>query len=201
MDWTNIVLLDADETRRAEVYRCLAACAPVIPIADASDLGDMWPQSAWFLVHDDEGLLAKLQSAFQSRGAFHPIVVFSDTLDAARVVKAVYGGAVNYIVWPCSASTILDALAEVSDIAAKRCEHAGLRFAARRRVSQLSARELEVVESLRAGKTSKEIGRDLGISHRTVEVHRANAMNRLEVQNAAALVTLLVEAEAQAHAL
>lgn len=196
MSSKSVVVIDAVDSRRAAIYRCLAATTTTIPVATLGELGSAWPQSAWFLVADEIGVLEALQAEFAARGVAHPVVSYSETLEPARMVRAIYGGAVSYVVWPCDAETIHAAMDDVAELAAQRCEHAVARMASHRKIAQLTARELEVVQALRAGRTSKEIGRDLGISHRTVEVHRANAMARLGTANVAALVTLLVEAEA-----
>lgn len=55
-------------------------------------------------------------------------------------------------------------------------------------IDALSERELEVIEYIKKGYSSREIGGALYISHKTVEVHRYNIMKRLQLKNAAALV-------------
>lgn len=194
MDWKTVIVVDENDLRRGAIYRCLAPTAPTIPVARLSELGSAWPESAWFLVPDEEGILDALNDEFARRGKFYPIMVFSDEVEPGRVVRAIHGGAVNYIAWPCEAAAIRGALSDVATLAAKRCASAGARLLARHKIAQLTARELDVCQAMRSGLSSKEIGRTLGISHRTVEVHRANAMTKLGAQSTAGLVTLLVEA-------
>ena len=201
MDWKTAIVVDANDMRRAAIYRCLAPTAPTIPVARVSELGSAWPESAWFLVADDEVILETLNEEFALRGRFYPIMVFSDKVEPVRVVRAIHAGAVNYIAWPCEASAIHDALREVAVVAERKCARAGARLAARNKIAHLTARELDVSLAMRAGLSSKEIGRTLGSSHRTVEVHRANAMTKLGAQNTAGLVTLLVEAGEDMEAL
>ena len=66
---------------------------------------------------------------------------------------------------------------------------AGRRFAA---MDLLSPREREVLAAVASGHTNRETGKMLGISHRTVEVHRARLMRKLGVQSVAQLVALYV---------
>lgn len=195
MDWKTAIIFDPDDDRRTAIYRELAASGSAIPVASLADLGSSWPPSAWFFVHDDEALLAQLQRAFAKQGAFHPIVVYSEALVPSRVVAAIYGGAVNYVQWPCDAETIAESIRSVADLARRRCEHSEARLAAQDRLSALSPRELAVARRVSAGMTSKEIGRDLGISHRTVEIHRANALAKIGARNTADASRLFADAE------
>ena len=66
------------------------------------------------------------------------------------------------------------------------------------RVGQLSPREREVLSGVSEGYSSKEVARTLGISPRTVELHRANVLTKLGVRNVAAAVRLSVEAQLDA---
>ncbi|NYF33754.1 MULTISPECIES: response regulator transcription factor [Sphingopyxis] len=59
-------------------------------------------------------------------------------------------------------------------------------------IADLSGREREVVAGLMRGLTNKQIGHELGISHRTVEIHRARAMRKLRTPTLAALLSLVL---------
>lgn len=195
MNWKTAIIFDQNDDRRTAIYRELAPSGSAIPAASLADLGASWPSSAWFFVYDDEELLAQLQREFARLHRFHPIVVYSETLEPSRVVAAIYGGAVNYVQWPCSAATITEAINSVADLARRRCEHAAARLAAQDRLSALSPRELDVARCVSSGMTSKEIGRELGISHRTVEIHRANALAKIGARNTAEASRLFADAE------
>lgn len=196
MDWKTVIIFDRDDARRGAIYRELAATGAAIPVASLADLGASWPDSAWFFVHDDSALLAALEREFARRGASHPIVAYSEALVPSRVVAAIYGGAVNYVQWPSDAAAITESLRSVAELARRRCEHGAARLAARDRLAALSPRELDVARCVGQGMTSKEIGRALGISHRTVEIHRANALAKIGARNTAEAARLLADAEA-----
>lgn len=68
------------------------------------------------------------------------------------------------------------------------------RSASRDRLDLLTPRELEVLARVAAGRTSREIGEDLGISHRTVETHRESIMKKLEIRTVAGLTRFALEA-------
>ena len=195
MDWKTAIILDSNEARRNAVYRELAPVESAIPMASTAELGASWPDSAWFFVHDDAALLAALEHEFGRRGVSHPIVVYSEELVPARVVAAIYGGAVNYVQWPCSGETIVESIRSVAELARQRCEQSAARLIARYRLQTLSPRELDVARCVGQGLTSKEIGRNLGISHRTVEIHRANALAKIGARNTAEASRVLADAE------
>lgn len=195
MDWKTVIIFDRDDERRTAIYRELAPSGAAIPVADLRDLGASWPASAWIFVHDDAALLAALELEFTRLGRSHPIVVYSENFEPSRVVAAIYGGAVNYVRWPCDGATIAESIRSVAEIARRRCEHSASRMAARGRVAALSPRELDVARCVGQGMTSKEIGRTLGISHRTVEIHRANALAKLGARNTADASRLFADAE------
>jgi DNA-binding NarL/FixJ family response regulator len=68
------------------------------------------------------------------------------------------------------------------------------RTSSRTRLDQLTPRELEVLGRVAAGRTSREIGEDLGISHRTVETHRESIMKKLGIRTVAGLTRFALEA-------
>jgi len=91
-------------------------------------------------------------------------------------------GAVDFLEFPQSHSQVRAAIASALAGLHTRDEHARKAEQARCRLAELTDRERDVFVGLLAGKTNKEIGRDFGISPRTVESHRASVMQRLGVQ-------------------
>ncbi|WP_165982764.1 PAS domain-containing protein [Dankookia rubra] len=108
-----------------------------------------------------------------------PVIVTSQCHDVGMAVRAMKAGAADFLPAPCGDAALLaavsDTMAEIRG-SERRDRAAEL---ARARIASLLPREREVLDLLLAGGTNKTIGRDLGISPRTVEFHRARVMERL----------------------
>ena len=109
-----------------------------------------------------------------------PVIVVGESRDDPGLgVRAMKAGAVDYVEMPCEREILLRAVATaLADIRADG-EQIGAAELARARVARMPTREREVLQGLLAGGTNKTIARDLGISPRTVEFHRAQLMERL----------------------
>ncbi len=120
-----------------------------------------------------------------------PVIVTGDSQgDVGAVVQAMKAGAVDWLEAPCEADALLVAVAEAlanmpepptADTAAEL---------ARTRIAGMSVREREVLAGLMGGDTNKTIARRLGISPRTVEIHRAHVMERFGVRTLTEAVLL-----------
>jgi FixJ family two-component response regulator len=124
-----------------------------------------------------------------------PAVVIGDAHgDVAFGVRAMKAGAVDFLGVPYCPDQLLDAvasaLATIREIAER--DQAGER--AKARIAALSSREREVLDGLLTGGTNKTIARDLDISPRTVEAHRARIMERLGAQSLPELVQIAIAA-------
>jgi two-component system response regulator FixJ len=125
----------------------------------------------------------QVQAEMTSRGYNLPVVVLTGHGDIATAVRAMRGGAVDFLEKPFNRERLLEALGagfarlEDREGARKREEWA------KTEVGKLTEREKEVLEGLACGYPNKTIAYDLGISSRTVEVYRANVMSKFEVSN------------------
>jgi len=132
-----------------------------------------------------DGLMRLLS---QGRAHLPVVVIGKPDTDAATAVRAMRAGAVDYLVSPCTAAELETALqAACWRIPAHGDDHAPPTSSSER-LEALSHRELEVLAGLRAGGTNKSIGRDLGISPRTVESHRSRLMERMKARSLAELL-------------
>lgn len=123
-----------------------------------------------------------------------PVIVMTGYGEVPTAVRAMKQGAVDFIEKPFSEEALLGCLASAFALLDEREAAGRRRRAARERVDQLTARETEVLEGLLAGESNKQLAERLGISLRTVEMHRGNMMDRLEVANLAEALTLALEA-------
>jgi len=124
-----------------------------------------------------------------------PVVVMSGLGDIGTVVAAMKFGAVDFIQKPFVASVMIDRVREaVASYRRAREEHIeGLVDFAGRHL--LTGRERDVLLQVVQGASNKEAGRTLGISPRTVEVHRARIMAKLGAKNAADLMRIVLSEE------
>jgi len=138
----------------------------------------------------------------KARGQSVPVILITGNADLPMAIWAMKEGAVDFIEKPFQDDVILAAVRD----AMQGLEQRNLRNArisdARARVSELTDRERQIMDGLVAGKANKVIAGDLGISTRTVEIHRAHVMTKLGIRSLPELVRLaLLAAEDPERAL
>lgn len=127
----------------------------------------------------------QVQRELRARGLTFPVIVMTGHGDVQVAVEAMKAGAVDFIEKPFEKAVLLAALEDgfgriaQSDLRAERAERAAVRLKA------LTPREQDVLRGLIDGLPNKTIGYDLGISPRTVEIHRAHLMEKLGVRSLA----------------
>lgn len=133
----------------------------------------------------------------QRRLAGHlPVVVLSGHGDIPMAVQAMRDGAVDFIEKPYSDDTILHAVARAAALIEPRARTAAGKAEARARLARLTPREREVLDRLVEGMQNKAIAHALEISPRTVEIHRANVMEKMEAKSLSDLVRMALAVEA-----
>jgi two-component system response regulator FixJ len=141
---------------------------------------------------DLDGL--ELLRRLKERNFRGPVVVMTAHGDVSTAVRAMKAGAVDFIEKPFDDDALLAMIRTALNAAdAPRVAESSVKAFAR--LAALSPREREVLELLMLGKPNKAIARDLGLSPRTVEIHRARLLTRLEVGSLAEAVRLAVQAE------
>lgn len=139
-----------------------------------------------------------LQTSLLERGCALPIVVMTGHGDVESARRAFRARAVDFLEKPLDHERLLRALAEsLRTLDAAEAEQDRRRDYARL-LAALTPREREVMELVVAGRHNREVGSILGISVRTVEVHKARMMAKLNVDNIADLVRLHLACEALA---
>jgi two-component system response regulator FixJ len=133
----------------------------------------------------------KLQGRLVTLGVAHPVVIMTGHGDVPVAVRAIKAGAVDVLEKPYSGRDLLRAIeAALGHKDAVHCKRGPVE--AERLIASLSPREREVLNALAAGRSNKLIAFDLGISVRTVEVHRARMMKRLGVRQFAEAIRVAV---------
>lgn len=117
------------------------------------------------------------------RGIQLPVIMLSGHGDIPMAVRAMKNGAVDFLQKPFERGALLAALHAGFDRLANACAADLQRADAQRLLAALTERELEILRRLANGAPNKMIAYDLGISSRTVEVHRAHAMAKLNARS------------------
>ncbi|MBP0614481.1 response regulator transcription factor [Jiella mangrovi] len=126
-----------------------------------------------------------------------PIIVITAFGEVRSAVEAVKLGAEDFIEKPFEDDALVEAVATAIQRSRPIREKMEARNRAILRLSSLSPREREILSLVAAGAPSKVIADDLGISRRTVEIHRTNIMRKVEAQNLAELIGLVYLAESR----
>ena len=134
----------------------------------------------------------ELQRHLRETGAGLPVIVMTGHADVPLAVEAMKAGAVDFIEKPFDDEVLLSAIRAALTRHAKDSEREARKTVVRDRMKALSDREREVLDRLVAGKPNKIIAHELGISARTVEVYRANVMNKMQADSLSELVRLAV---------
>lgn len=132
----------------------------------------------------------EVQAEMAARGILFPVIVMTGHGDVEVAVKAMKGGAVDFVEKPFDKSLIIASLEEAFARLSKAGKETVRARQARDQLNVLTPRELDVLQGLAVGYPNKTIGYDLGISARTVEIHRANLMKKLEVNNISDLLRI-----------
>lgn len=125
----------------------------------------------------------EVQQRLRESGVLLPVIIMTGHGDIDMAVRAMKAGASDFIEKPFEKALLFDALESAQQrldldvLSDRRCEDA------RARLNILTAREREVLKGMVDGLPNKTIAYDLGISPRTVEIHRANLMQKLQVQS------------------
>lgn len=198
-DRLTIHIVDSEMRSRAEQARTVFALGHHAEVYEAlGELLERPPADGVLFVRERTLLaegdgLAALFNRLSDCGIWLPVVVCSAEPELERIVGAIKHGALDYLRLPLDPTRLARALADVDrEAAAQGAAKRRVNYA-RRRVKALSGREREVLEWLALGSSNKVIARELGISPRTVEIHRANMMTKMGASHAAEAVRLWLE--------
>jgi len=197
MSQPTVYIVDDDADVRAATSLLLETAGYRSALYSGSEelLAALTPQAAGCLVLDvrlpgRNGL--SLQRELAQRGIRLPIVFITGHGDVPMAVQAMNEGAFDFLEKPLDDDALLDRVARALERDAERREHEANISDIEDRLARLTPREREVMEGILEGKLNKVIGHELGMSTRTVEVHRARVMDKLGVRNASEMVRLVL---------
>jgi len=195
-----IHLIDDDEHVRRAVAFLLGTAGHAVRVHESAEkfLGELANLQPGCIVSDVRmpgldgvGLLRQLGQ----RGVDMPTIIMTGHADVALAVAAMKAGAIDFIEKPFDDEVLLAAV----DGALSRYKQAGSApdnvAEIRNRADSLTAREREVLTGLLGGHPNKTIAYDLGLSPRTVEVHRANLMTKMGAKSLSELVRMAMLAK------
>lgn len=125
----------------------------------------------------------EVQQALQEKGVNLPVIIMTGHGDVNLAVKAMKAGAVDFIEKPFEKNALLRSLDEGFGRLSRKGATGDRARDATVRLQALTPRERNVLDGLAQGLPNKTIAYDLGISPRTVEIHRANLMAKLQVRS------------------
>ncbi|MCJ7630420.1 MAG: response regulator transcription factor [Longimicrobiales bacterium] len=134
----------------------------------------------------------ELQKRLLEMGATLPIIFVTAHGDVPTAVDAVKDGAVDFIQKPFPDQKLLDKVNQALQLDALRKKEREERRAVEARLQTLTPREREVMALVASGKLNKTVARQMGISQRTVEIHRSRVMEKMQATSVPDLVLMIL---------
>jgi two-component system response regulator FixJ len=136
----------------------------------------------------------ELQEQLKRRKVGYPLVVMTGHGDVSTAVRAMRAGAADFVEKPFSDQTILASLDRALSSEPMPITGEEKREVISQRINMLSPREQEVMEKMVEGHSNKVTANSLGLSPRTVEIHRARVMEKMQARSLSELVRLAIAA-------
>jgi len=137
----------------------------------------------------------QLQQRLTAGGWTLPVIFMTGHGDVPLAVRALKAGAADFLEKPVNDQTLLDAIQRALATDAAASTQREMVGDARARFERLSPREVEVFGLVVQGQANKQVAQQLGLSEKTVEIHRSSVMRKMEAQTLAGLVRLAVTLE------
>jgi FixJ family two-component response regulator len=135
----------------------------------------------------------ELQQRLNEKHSILPIIFITGHGDVPMAVEAMQAGAVDFIQKPFRDQDLIDRINQALEKDSSNRAALGERNDIRRRLETLTPREREVLDLVVHGKANKVIAGDLKLSQRTVEIHRARVMEKMQASSLAHLVRMVLE--------
>lgn len=136
----------------------------------------------------------ELQQELKKRGVHTPIIFITGHGDVPMSVRAMQAGAVDFLEKPFDDARLLERIEAAIAQDLEQRKQLAMRRRVEARLARLTPREREVLERVANGQSNKQIARDLQVSPRTVEVHRARMMDKMDASNLPELIGMALVA-------
>jgi two-component system, LuxR family, response regulator FixJ len=132
----------------------------------------------------------ELQHKLKALDCLLPVIILTGHGDIPTAVRAMQAGAYDFIEKPFDSEDLMERVRKCLDTESHERENSQLCKEAANHIARLTRRESQIMELLVAGRRNKEIAQELFISFRTVELHRANIMEKLEAKSLSDVVRM-----------
>ncbi|TLY50897.1 MAG: response regulator transcription factor [Gammaproteobacteria bacterium] len=201
-----VLVVDDDASIRSAIRRLLVSAGLAVEVyASGTELMQRTqfdrPGCIILDVHMPGMSGLEVQAALNQRQVEVPVIFLTGTAEVPIAVSAMREGAIDFIEKPFDNDALLARVRQAIDRSRRQLDGESERQDVSRRLESLTQRERSVLELVVAGKTNKEIARELGSSHRTIEIHRRHIMEKMAVGTLADLVRmrLLAQGPSGAH--
>ncbi len=140
---------------------------------------------------DGLGVLQRIQTS----GRHIPVIIMTGYADVSMAVSAMKAGAVEFLEKPLNNDLLLQRVRSYLEQSRKWFADDEQSIQIREKLAHLTERERQVLDKLVEGKPNKVVAAELGISTRTVEIHRANIMHKLEAHSFSDIVKMALQSE------
>jgi len=137
----------------------------------------------------------ELQDELNRRGAIIPVVFITGHGDVPMAVEAMQHGAIDFLQKPFSDKDLTDRIRQALSLDLRNRALLGEKDRIQARLASLTTREMQVVRLVTLGESNKVIAGELGVSQRTVEIHRAHLMEKMGATSLAHLVRMTMIAD------
>ncbi len=190
-----VYIVEDDEAVRESLQLVLESVGrQVVPYDSArAFLADFDPDMAGCLVLDIRmpGMTGmELQRQLNERNSILPVIFVTGHGDVPMAVEAMQQGALDFVQKPYREQDLLDKIEHAMDVDQRNREQLQRRQEITERIASLTPRERDVMQLMIEGRANKVIAIDLDISQRTVEIHRARVMEKLQANSLAHLVRM-----------
>lgn len=195
-DYRAIAVIESDYQKRARITNALfSGSHHVEPYEEIGEFISEAKEGFIVLLNDEGDNLDRMLASMDRKALWYPVVPYSETPSLDKIVSAMLKGAVGYIDRLPDLESVEHIISSNQVERQKLIETGRIRAEARSKLVLLTKREREVLKYMSAGMSNKIIGMKLGISPRTVEIHRANMITKLDSENTSEALRLAAFAD------